>query len=465
MIRWHELRSGRAFGDVLLLVFGIALALGLLASAPAAADITLDIDFAGPAEYTPGTTAVYTLHVANTGDMVENALHAATAFPDGATVTGAVCEAVGTGSICSDAIGQGDLDASGNAIAANGGSITWTLTVAFASDLALDPLSVAAPVASSDATQSDTVEVSSSLKRISELAVTKSASLIDGLASYTPGTSAAGQFTLEVTNQGPSDAPGVTLTDLAPTGMTIASWTCQALTPGGACPNSGGSGDINEVLDIAAGAGLAFTLDADFASDMRADPLVNDAMLDVPPALNDPGCVEEADNPGVLVCPEHAASASLARDARVDLDVQIQAAGQSFIPGTGGFQVELLIGNAGPSDAFGASLPLAWPGAVELAEWGCLPVESCSPASGSGDGDISLDIAADGSATVNVVLAFDSAARADLVLSALVESTDGVDEDTGNNADQIELTVDRRADVEVVKRADFATIVNGATHH
>ncbi len=463
MIRWHELRSGRAFGDVLLLVFGIALALGLLASAPAAADITLDIDFAGPAEYTPGTTAVYTLHVANTGDMVENALHAATAFPDGATVTGAVCEAVGTGSICSDAIGQGDLDASGNAIAANGGSITWTLTVAFASDLALDPLSVAAPVASSDATQSDTVEVSSSLKRISELAVTKSASLIDGLASYTPGTSAAGQFTLEVTNQGPSDAPGVTLTDLAPTGMTIASWTCQALTPGGACPNSGGSGDINEVLDIAAGAGLAFTLDADFASDMRADPLVNDAMLDVPPALNDPGCVEEADNPGVLVCPEHAASASLARDARVDLDVQIQAAGQSFIPGTGGFQVELLIGNAGPSDAFGASLPLAWPGAVELAEWGCLPVESCSPASGSGDGDISLDIAADGSATVNVVLAFDSAARADLVLSALVESTDGVDEDTGNNADQIELTVDRRADVEVVKRADFATIVNGAS--
>ena len=460
-IKGNESRSGRAFGNAHLLVFAIALLFGLLANAPALADITLEIDFAGPEEYTPGDTAVYTLEVTNTGDIAETDLDAATAFPDGATVIEAVCDAVGSGSSCSDAIGQGELDSSGNVIAANGGSIIWSLTVAFAPDLAVDPLIASAAVTSSDPVQSSTENAESTLKLISRLSVTKTAMG----PTYTPGTSAADAFTLQVSNAGPSDAPGVALADIAPPGMSITSWTCSPETGAAVCPEASGSGNINQVLDIAAGAALAFSLDADFASSLRTDPLVNTASLDVPVELNDPGCSEDPADPGILVCPAHSASATLARDARVDLGVEIQAVAQVFeyIPGTAGFQVELLLSNAGPSDAFGASLPLVWPGQVESAEWTCAPAAACNPASGSGGGEVLLDIAADASATVSAVLAFDSAARNDLILAAQVASTDGTEEDPADDFGQLELTLDRRADVEVLKRADFDTVVNGAS--
>ena len=88
----------------------------MLAGTAAHADITLDVNFSGPDEYTPGLTAddpaidEYTLSIQNSGDMVESDVRGLTALPDGATVTIASCAEVGSDTSCNARIQDGQLD-------------------------------------------------------------------------------------------------------------------------------------------------------------------------------------------------------------------------------------------------------------------------------------------------------------------------------------------------------------------
>lgn len=418
-----------------------------MAGSSAYADINLNVDFNAPTDYTPGTisTGDYTLSISNAGDMDESDVRVLTNFPAGASVTAASCTVVGTGTSCNDRIQNNELDTTASQIARGGGSITWTLTLAFAADMDLATLAASAAITSSDPSQSTTAPASSTLRRVSDLSVSKIAATSD----YTPGTAVVGQYTISIRNDGPSDAPGIVFEDTAPSGMTITNWSC---TPNSDCPVNNSSGNINQALDIAAGVSLTYTLDVAFASSLQTASLTNEALLTVPAGLNDPDL------------DDHASAVSLTRAASTDLSLAF-ALGQpsSYVPGTTGQAVAFRIDNAGPSDAFNASLPLLWTSAVAQAVWSCTPASACTPASGTGDATISVDLAVAANVTLNATLDFDSGARVDLVLNPGISATDGSDNDSANNADTLTLVVERRADIQVTKTASTTTVNPGGS--
>src|SRR5690606_20708474 len=67
-----------------------------------------------------------------------------------------------------------------------------------------------------------------------------------GQTEYTPGESV--DYTITVTNNGPSDAVDVNINDTAPAGTTITGWTAAVTTGTVTLPATSGTGDINETI-------------------------------------------------------------------------------------------------------------------------------------------------------------------------------------------------------------------------
>src|SRR5690606_30962744 len=77
----------------------------------------------------------------------------------------------------------------------------------------------------------------------------------DGSATYSPGTTVV--YTVTVTNNGPSDAVGYTVTDNLPAGTT-GFWT--AAFNGNATSALLGTGSISQTVNIANGASIVYTV-------------------------------------------------------------------------------------------------------------------------------------------------------------------------------------------------------------
>src|SRR6185436_10066049 len=92
-------------------------------------------------------------------------------------------------------------------------------------------------------------------------------------------------YTIGVTNAGPSDVAGATVTDVFPSGLTGVTWTCAA-SAGANCAASG-SGNINDTVNLARGASLTWTAQATVASGATGT-LVNTASAAVPEGVSDP---------------------------------------------------------------------------------------------------------------------------------------------------------------------------------
>ena len=126
-----------------------------------------------------------------------------------------------------------------------------------------------------------TASDSDTLRATTGLTITKD----DGSAIYTPGGTAA--YTMTLTNAGPSNASGVTVSDpiaercatLASTPTCVATGTASCGTLSGVV---GGSNFGATGVSVAAGAGNAvtYTIVVDFAADLTADPLANTVQRD-----------------------------------------------------------------------------------------------------------------------------------------------------------------------------------------
>src|SRR5690606_28832936 len=235
----------------------------------------LRFTFSGPASYTPGTTANdgWPLVVSNTGDSTISDIVITTNFPAGIP-TGAIdwrCRETGTGSNCGGSgTGSGGLSRSGDSVGADG-SITCSFDVAFPSGMGLDPLAVSAGLRRDAPATTWTLATESGLDRQVDVSISKDN---DGVSTYTPGQ--ASSWNVELTNDGPSDADGVLVTDNAPAGMAIGPWSCEA--DGGArCGNGAatdtGSGNIAETVDIPAGGSVRFAISGSHASSTLVDPI------------------------------------------------------------------------------------------------------------------------------------------------------------------------------------------------
>ena len=86
-----------------------------------------------------------------------------------------------------------------------------------------------------------------------DLAITKT----DGVATATPGGSVT--YTITASNAGPSNATGATVADTFPAALT-ATWTCVG-AGGGTC-TAAGRGNINDTVNLPAGASVTYTVGA-----------------------------------------------------------------------------------------------------------------------------------------------------------------------------------------------------------
>jgi uncharacterized repeat protein (TIGR01451 family) len=226
---------------------------------------------------TAGGSVTYVITAANAGPGVATGATVMDTFPAGLTCT---WTCVGAGGGTCTAAGSGNINQSVNMPA--GGSVIYTASCSIAASATgalSNTATVSAPAGVTDpnlannaATDTDT------LTRQADLAITKT----DGVTEARPGRSVT--YTIVASNAGPSDATGVTVTDIFPAPLTC-TWTCAG-AGGGTC-SAAGSGNINQSVNLPAGGSVIYT--ASCSIDISATgTLSNTAAISAPAGVTDP---------------------------------------------------------------------------------------------------------------------------------------------------------------------------------
>lgn len=94
-------------------------------------------------------------------------------------------------------------------------------------------------------------------------------------------------YVVTVTNHGDTDVAGATLVNTAPPGITYGNWTCEPAAGSSAvCPADSGSGDLSELISLAEGDSLVFTIQATVDPDL-SEPVTNTATVTLPGSVED----------------------------------------------------------------------------------------------------------------------------------------------------------------------------------
>ncbi|HEX3124725.1 MAG TPA: carboxypeptidase regulatory-like domain-containing protein, partial [Rhodanobacteraceae bacterium] len=217
-------------------------------SAGASADLSIT-NTDGSATATPGGSVTYTITAANTGPSSAIASTVADTFP--AALTCSWTCAGSSGGTCT-ASGSGNINDSVNL--PSGGSVTYTASCnvsASATGSLVNTATVTAPVGVTDpSTGNNSATDTDTLAPSANLGITNT----DGVTNATPGGSVT--YTIIASNVGPSNAPGSTVADAFPAGLTC-SWTCVG-AGGGTCTASG-SGNINNSVNLPSGGNVTYT--------------------------------------------------------------------------------------------------------------------------------------------------------------------------------------------------------------
>jgi uncharacterized repeat protein (TIGR01451 family) len=113
-----------------------------------------------------------------------------------------------------------------------------------------------------------------------DLSITKD----DGATTYTPGLDLT--YTIVVRNIGTTPVTGAQVSDVLPTGITSASWTCGSATGGGVCGAVSGTGAINTTANLPAGASVTYRLSMGVPSNYTGS-LTNTATVTAPVGMTD----------------------------------------------------------------------------------------------------------------------------------------------------------------------------------
>ena len=232
----------------------------------------------GITTYIPGSTLTYTVVVTNNGSVNVNGVTVSDTKPSQVTTWGwcvAPCTPTANTST--------NLNTTVNLAAGN--SITYSILANIdpgATGDLVNTASVSVPSGyidtnngNSSATDTDVLITASA-----DLSITKD----DGVGTYTPGGSVV--YTIVVSNAGPNAVTGGTVTDTFDTSrLNTITWTCAPA--GGASCTAGGSGNINDTVNMPVGSTLTYTVNAN-VNGGAAGNLVNTASVDVPAGTYDP---------------------------------------------------------------------------------------------------------------------------------------------------------------------------------
>ncbi len=391
-----------------------------------------------------GAVVTYTVVAGNAGPSPISAATVTDVVP--AVLVGATwtCSAT-AGSTCGAPSGVGSINVLVDLAA--GGQATFSITGTVDPSAAPGPLqntaTVTMPPGSIDPTPGNNSATDVTIvERHADLAVTK-----DDLTS----TAVAGRtttYTVVVTNNGPSNVSGATVSDPLPAGATSMSWTCTAAA--GATCAPAGSGPIAAVVSLAAGSTVTFTVVVDI--DAAASGLLTNTAAVTPPA-------------GVT-------DANPANDSASDVDTLVAVGDLAIVkddgsptatPGTTSTYT-IVVTNAGPSNVSAAGVVDSAPAGTTFTSWTCAAAAgaSCAAATGTGNIATTVDLASGSSATFTVTMAVDAATTADITNTAAVTVPGGVtDPDPTNNTASDTDTILRVADLAITKTDNSASVTPG----
>ena len=293
-----------------------------------------------------GTTATYTITVANAasqaaavGADITDTLPAGFTFAS----TGAIGLSGGAVSTATVAPTAGSATpAWGTFSIPGGGQVQVTFTVDVAATVVpgtynnsaaatyIDPKRTT-PTGTTSATFGPGAPVT--VSRAIDLEVTKT----DNQATAVAGAPIS--YTIVVTNHGPNDVAGATITDTLPATLTGAVWTCVA-SPGSSCAAGSGTGGVSTTVDLLTGGTATFTLGATLDPSATVS-LSNTATIAVPAGFTDttPANNSAVDTDQVLVVDLALAKAlngqlTAGSNATYTLTVANVGTGASFAPTT-----------------------------------------------------------------------------------------------------------------------------------
>ncbi|WP_154723337.1 DUF7933 domain-containing protein [Ilumatobacter coccineus] len=390
------------------------------------ADVRIDKEWT-TATATAGGPATFTLVVTNSGPSIAPDVSITDVLPGGMTVT----DASGTGVSCNPP-GTGSVSCSADLPMAPGASLTITVDVDVPADLAAGQLNNTATVASTanDRNPSNNTDVDGiDIVRLADLGVTKVAT------DTSPVAGESVEFTVVVTNDGPSTANATFVGDALPVGMTLSTF------PSPLCSDNAGSlsCDLGVVQPGAANAvTIVYTAVID-PSVADGTPLTNTATASSPDPDPTPATVDEV----VTVA------------AEADLIVTKTASADPATPG-GTLTYTITVDNDGPSDAQG----------VTIADPPPVGFTPTSAASTIGSCDLTVDCTIgtlEAGATAVITITGDVASG---ITGNLTNTTGAVAStttliNTGDDVGTVTVATAPAADLQISKSASPTTIAAG----
>jgi uncharacterized repeat protein (TIGR01451 family) len=213
-----------------------------------------------------------------------------------------------------------------------------------------------------------------------DLAITKS----DGQTTAFAGIPVT--YTITVTNNGPGAVAGAAVTDSFPAAVTSVSWSCSA-SAGGSCGAASGSGNIAQTVSLPPGGTATYTAVAS-TNAAATGTLSNTATVAVPAGMTDPAS---------------------ANNSATDIDTLLPAADLSITKSDGRTTASpaqvitytIVVFNAGPNAANGATVTDTVPASLTGAAWTCAGANggTCTPVGAGSINDTVTTLPMNGSVT------------------------------------------------------------------
>ncbi|HEX4955046.1 MAG TPA: GEVED domain-containing protein [Thermoanaerobaculia bacterium] len=364
----------------------------------------------------PGTPVTYTITVSNSGPSTATNATVTDVFPgilSGVTWTcsgagGGTCTAAGAGNI-NDTVtipmgGSVTYIATGNISAGATGTLVNTASAAAAAG------TVECNLVNNSATDTDT------LAPEADLSITKT----NGVTSVNAG--APTTYTIVVSNGGPSNVTGASVSDTFPASLISITWTCAA-SPGSSC-TAAGAGNIGDSVNLLAGGTATYTVNAT-VDPAATGTLSNTATVSAPGGVTDPNGANNSatDGPDTIV-------------PQADVAVTKSDSPDPAVPGMT-VTYTIVASNNGPGSSPSTSVADTFP-ATLTCSWTCTASGGSSCTAGPVAGNISDTASLAPSGTATYVAVCDIADNATGSLSNTVTVTAGggvIDPTPGNNSD------------------------------
>jgi large repetitive protein len=381
-----------------------------------------------------GEPLTYSLVVTNDGPSTAVAVSVVEAPPAGITITGVTtpvgsCLPSGTGRTCQ----LGDV--------APGASVTITVTAtvdaAQAAGTLTNSASATSPSTPDPATSNNTATVPVIVSVAADVAVSK---------TVTPSVLVAGQpvtYTIDVSNNGPSTATGVVLSDPMPTGITATAVTATAMTGTGCLLGGTVTCDIGT---LAPGGTVTVTITGSVSAAATAGTSINTASVNATSA--DP------------VAGNNSSSATGNLTSAADLSLTKTGTPDPVIAGNA-VSYQLSVHNAGPSNATGAVVTDTVPAGMvpTSATW---PSGTCSIVGRSVSCPVGA-VANGATVVVTINATVSSAMPAGPASNTASVTSSTPDSAPSNSSDTFVSTVNRSANLVASKSVSSPTVVAGNT--